>query len=125
MNADDRKHFVLDTNVLLHNPNALFMFAEHEVIIPFDVIEELDKFKTATDDLCRNARTAIRHLDQLRLKGNLAEGVPIEQTGGQLRVILEEDQQICAGLTANTPDNRIICCAKTLANKGARVVFIS
>jgi PhoH-like ATPase len=125
MNADDIKHFVLDTNVLLHNPNALFMFAEHEVVIPFDVIEELDKFKTGTDDLGRNARTAIRHLDQLRQSGNLAEGVAIEQTGGRLRVILEEDQQICAGLTANTADNRIICCAKTLANKGARVVFIS
>jgi len=40
--ADGRKHFVLDTNVLLHNPAALFMFKDHEVIIPFDVIEELD-----------------------------------------------------------------------------------
>ena len=49
------KHFVLDTNVLLHNPNALFMFKENEVIIPFDVIEELDKFKAGTDDLGRMA----------------------------------------------------------------------
>jgi PhoH-like ATPase len=45
------KTFVVDTNVLLHNPNALFMFADNEVIIPFDVIEELDKFKAGTDDL--------------------------------------------------------------------------
>ena len=49
------KHFVLDTNVLLHNPNAIFMFADNEVVIPFDVIEELDKFKTNNDALGRNA----------------------------------------------------------------------
>ena len=119
------KHFVVDTNVLLHNPNALFLFKDNEVVIPFDVIEELDKFKGATDDLGRNARTVIRHLDGLRQKGNLAEGVTVEQTGGRVRVILEEDQKICPGLTANTPDNRIICCAKMLADQGKRVVFIS
>jgi PhoH-like ATPase len=125
MSENHSKHFVLDTNVLLHNPNALFMFADNEVIIPFDVIEELDKFKAGTDDLGRNARTVIRHLDQLRQKGNLSDGVAVEQTGGRVRVILEEDQKICAGLTANTPDNRIICTAKALADDGKRVVFIS
>ena len=52
------------------------MFADNEVIIPFDVIEELDKFKTGNDDLGRNARTVIRHLDRLRETGNLSEGVP-------------------------------------------------
>src|SRR6185312_9276496 len=119
------KHFVVDTNVLLHNPNAIFMFADNEVIIPFDVIEELDKFKAATDDLGRNARTVIRHLDALRATGNISEGVPVPQTGGRVRVVLEEDQKLCPGLTANTPDNRIICCALNLQQQGARVVFIS
>src|SRR5438552_6643953 len=119
------KTFVVDTNVLLHNPNAIFLFADNEVIIPFDVIEELDKFKTNTDDLGRNARTVIRHLDRLREKGNLSEGVPIDSTGGQLRVILEEDQKLCPGLTLNSPDNRIICCAFQLHQEGKRVVFIS
>jgi PhoH-like ATPase len=119
------KTFVVDTNVLLHNPNALFMFADNEVIIPFDVIEELDKFKAGTDDLGRNARTVIRHLDRLREQGNLSEGVAVEQTGGSVRVVLEEDQQLCAGLTANTPDNRIICCAKSLSQNGKKVVFIT
>ena len=47
---------MLDTNVLLHNPNAIFLLADNEIIIPFDVIEELDKFKTGNDDLGRNAR---------------------------------------------------------------------
>jgi len=119
------KHFVLDTNVLLHNPNALFMFKDNEVVIPFDVIEELDKFKASTDDLGRNARTVIRHLDHLRSQGKLSEGVVISQTGGRVRVILEEDQKLCPGLTINTPDNRIICCAYALRQEGKQVVFIS
>src|SRR6266403_1553381 len=97
------KTFVVDTNVLLHNPNAIFMFADNEVVIPFDVLEELDKFKTNTDDLGRNARTVIRHLDHLRALGNLSLGVPIAQTGGRLRVLLEEDQKLCPGLNSNTP----------------------
>jgi predicted ribonuclease YlaK len=60
------KHFVLDTNVLLHNPNALFVFQDNHVVIPYPVIEELDKMKRRDDDIGRNARAAIRHLDRLR-----------------------------------------------------------
>src|ERR1700684_958111 len=121
----DAKHFVLDTNVLLHNPNALFMFADNEVIIPFDVIEELDTFKAGSDELGRNARAVIRHLDALRGRGNLSEGVHVPQTGGRVRVILEEDQQLAAGLTQNTPDNRIISCALSLQQESKRAVFIT
>jgi PhoH-like ATPase len=119
------KHFVLDTNVLLYNPSALFMFEDNEVIIPFDVIEELDKFKGNTDDLGRNARTVIRYLDSLRQQGSLSDGVRLPEAGGRLRVILEEDQKLCPGLTANTPDNRIICCAFSLKQEGKHVVFIT
>jgi len=119
------KTFVVDTNVLLHNPNALFMFGDNDVVIPFDVLEELDKFKVSTDDLGRNARSAIRHLDHLRTLGNLSDGVRVDVTGGRVRVILEEDQKLCPGLTANTPDNRIICCAKALQQNGERVVFVT
>lgn len=122
---DEIKTFVLDTNVLLHNPNAIFMFAEHDVVIPFDVIEELDKFKAATDDLGRNARTVIRHLDRLREQGNLSQGVPLGKGLGNISVLLEEDQKLCPGLFANTPDNRIICSAVQLREQGKRVVFIS
>jgi PhoH-like ATPase len=119
------KTFVVDTNVLLYNPNALFLFGDNDVVIPFDVLEELDKFKVNTDDLGRNARSAIRHLDHLRTLGNLSEGVRVERTGGRVRVILEEDQQLCTGLTANTADNRIICLARSLQQAGERVVFVT
>ena len=52
------KYFVLDTNVLLHNPGSLFAFADNHVIIPFDVLEELDKFKKDSTDVGRSARQA-------------------------------------------------------------------
>ncbi len=123
--TSQNKTFVIDTNVLLHNPNALFLFADNEVIIPFDVIEELDKFKTANDDLGRNARSVIRHLDRLRQLGNLSDGVPVAETGGRVRIILEQDQKLCPGLTTNTPDNRIICCALMLHQQGRHVVFVT
>ncbi|HYE17584.1 MAG TPA: PhoH family protein [Tepidisphaeraceae bacterium] len=121
----DRKTFVLDTNVLLHNPNAIFLFADNDVVIPFDVIEELDKFKSSSDDLGRNARTVIRHLDRLRRQGKLADGIDLKETGGTLRVILEKDKQACPGLTADSPDNRIICTAYALRQQGKPVYFIS
>lgn len=122
----ESKTFVVDTNVLLHNPDSIFLFADNEVVIPFDVIEELDKFKSGTDDLGRNARAVIRHLDRLRETGNLSQGVqhPYDPKG-RIRVILEEDQQLGPGLTANSPDNRIISCALDLRNQGKRVVFIT
>lgn len=69
------KHFVLDTNVLLHNPNALFVFQDNHVIIPYPVIEELDKMKRRDDDIGRNARAVIRWLDLLRRSGKLTDGV--------------------------------------------------
>ncbi len=121
----DRKHFVVDTNVLLHNPNSIFMFADNEVVIPFQVIEELDKFKTQNDDLGRNARTVIRHLDRLRAKGNLAAGVVVPETGGSVRIVLDEDQQLGPHLRTDSPDNRIIASAWHLARDGKRVVFVS
>ncbi len=123
--TSSRKTFVLDTNILLHNSGALFMFADNDVVIPFDVLEELDKFKTGTDDLGRNARTVIRHLDRLRQFGKLSEGVPVEVTGGSVRVILDTEAKVCPNLASTSADNRIICTAWHLQQEGKRVVFIS
>lgn len=120
------KTFVLDTNVLLHNPKCLYLLKDNEIVIPFDVIEELDGFKTMNDDLGRAARTIIRHLDQLRVEGNLSEGVPIKETGGIVRIAFEEGLYQCpAGINSNSPDNRIICTAFNLKLQGKRVTFIS
>ena len=118
------KTFVVDTNVLLHNPNALYLFAEHELVIPFDVIEELDTFKGNTDDLGRNARSVIRHLDRFRETGKLSEGVPIPETGGRLRILVEH-APVSVPLSPDTADNRIIRAAVALSKQRPRVVFVS
>ena len=68
------KRFVLDTNVLLHNPDSLLHFEDNDVIIPIYVIEEIDTFKRNASELGRNARQASRHLDRLRHQGSLMEG---------------------------------------------------
>jgi PhoH-like ATPase len=121
----DSKSFVLDTNILLHNPAAMFMFADNEVIIPFDVLEELDKFKSAPDEVGRNARQSIRYLDQLRQRGNLHDGVTDKVTGGSVRVVIDGDIRQCPMLSVNSPDNRILCTAFTLGKSGRPVVFIT
>jgi PhoH-like ATPase len=119
-----RKHFVIDTNVLLHNPEALFMFDDNQVVIPFTVIEELDKFKKNSDDTGRNARHVIRHLDSLRNRGKLSEGVQWNGHGGEIRVDLGDSQQPPA-LREAEPDNRIIGVAWQHMRAGHETVFIS
>ncbi len=79
------RSYVLDTNVLLYDPNALFAFDEHNVIIPMTVIEEIDRFKKDLNETGRNARTISRHLDALRAQGSLRKGVRL-RGGGFLRV---------------------------------------
>lgn len=82
------KSFVLDTNVLLHDPEAIHLFDEHTVIIPIQVVEEIDNFKKNMDELGRNAREFTRILDSFRDRGCLRSGVPT-QGGGTLKIALE------------------------------------
>ena len=112
------KHFVLDTNVLLHNPNAIFRFEEHEVVIPLTVIEELDRFKKNNDETGRNARQTIRSLDDLRAKGRLFEGVVWNEQGGTVRIdrcdrtqsfALDLDVADNIGWAAAQPDVALCC----------------
>jgi PhoH-like ATPase len=119
------KYFVLDTNVLLHNPNSLFAFADNNVIIPFDVLEELDKFKKDSTDVGRSARTAIRHIDTLREKGHLNDGVRWNGHGGTIRVAMDSYADPVPGLNFEKPDNRIIAVAYHLKQQGKHTVFIS
>ena len=122
--ATDLKHFVLDTNVLLHNPRALYMFDDNEVIIPFAVLEELDGFKKGNDDVARNAREVIRQLDSLRQRGKLAEGVEWNGHGGTVRVEFAAPERPL-WLSQDAPDNRIIGVAWQLKEQGKRAVLIT
>jgi PhoH-like ATPase len=119
-----RKHFVLDTNVLLHNANSIFKFAEHEVVIPLAVIEELDTFKKNNDERGRNARQVTRALDRLRAQGALFEGVVWNDQGGAIRVARCNGSRDFA-LDLDKADNRILAVAQELHLGGKRTVFIS
>jgi PhoH-like ATPase len=121
--AAARKHFVLDTNVLLHNANSIFKFAEHEVVIPLAVIEELDTFKKNNDERGRNARQVTRALDRLRTQGALLEGVVWNEQGGSIRVA--RTGTVADGLEIDKADNRILAVAQELHAGGRRTVFIS
>ena len=119
-----KKHFVLDTNVLLHNADSISSFADNVVVLPMTVIEELDRFKSRNDELARNARQVIRHLDELRSRGHLGEGVPMENEG-VLRIFLEKDNLVGSGLDMSVSDNRILAAAHSLLVEGQRVIFVS
>lgn len=120
------KIFVLDTNVLLHDPEAILKFPRHDIVIPITVLEELDKMKRLPNELGKNARTAFRFLDSLHNigEGNLHRGVKIPN-GALIRIQLEikTDYQSAISLAVN--DNKILMSAFFLHEKGHRVVFVS
>ena len=125
--GDGLKTFVLDTNILLHNPGALFAFKDNRVVLALAVIEELDRFKRSNDELGRNAREAIRSIDRHRELGALREGVPMKN-GGILQVVLHQEVRehlTMTGLKAESADNQIIAVALSLQRKGQRVIFLS
>ncbi len=121
-----KKIFVLDTNVLLHDPRAIFSFEENDVVVPIVVIEELDKFKKGVDEIGRNARQVSRILDELRLKGKLSVGVKLE-SGGDLRVELNHQSPAVLPneLIAAKADNRILSTALNLKNDGLPVILVT
>ena len=86
--AGVKKTYVLDTNVVLHDPLAVYKFEDNAVVLPIFVIEEVDQFKKELSELGQNARHLSRILDELRTQNGhtLDQGVPLENTGGELRV---------------------------------------
>ena len=117
--SQKKKTYVLDTNVLLSDPNSIFSFQEHDVIIPMVVLEEMDRHKSRPDEVGRNARQVTRTLDELRAKGSLVSGVPL-QDGGILRVGMLETEMLKAlplGLQADKPDNLIIAYALNVSGQ--------
>ncbi len=108
-----KKTFVLDTNVLLHDPSAMLRFEDNDVILPMAVIEELDRFKKKPEMTGRNARQVARTLDSLREKGHFLDGVPING-GGTLQVSLchrETLKKLPPELEGDQADNAILAVA--------------
>lgn len=121
-----KKVFVLDTNVLLHSPAALSAFEENIVVLPIEVLEEIDRFKKDNDEKGRNARITIRNLDKLRERGSLHDGVPLDN-GGVLRIVFLSNHDILRdrGLSDKEADNRMIATAFELQQEHEKVIFVS
>jgi PhoH-like ATPase len=119
------KTFVLDTNVMLHDPMAMFSFAGSRTVLPLTVIEELDTFKRNNDERGRSARLVARKLDELRKSGGkLSEWVTLEH-GGKLKVEIQMADGLPKSFSAESKDNEILRCAQFLAKHEEKVVFIS
>ncbi|HDZ9161537.1 TPA: PhoH family protein [Vibrio cholerae] len=115
MGDTDRKLFVLDTNILLHEPLAIYSFKEHDVVIPMTVLEELDRIKDIKRDVARDARVAIRALEHLfhdATPEEITEGIPLSKQEGATGTIsiladYELDETVKA-FTDKEGDNRIL-----------------
>lgn len=91
-----RKHYILDANILLHDPHSIFSFDDNTVVIPVAVIGEIDRFKKERTDRGYNARMVVRLLDGLRGGNSLAAGVELKN-GGRLRVYCDPDNPLTGG----------------------------
>ncbi|MEK7382486.1 MAG: PhoH family protein [Elusimicrobiota bacterium] len=119
------KTFVLDTNVILHDPMSMFAFQGSRVVLPLTVIEELDTFKRNNDERGRSARLVARKLDELRKhEGKLSNWVNLEH-GGKLKVEIQVSDGLPKAFSAISKDNEILSCAQYLKKQGENVVFIS
>lgn len=120
-----KKIFILDTNVLVHDPTALFNFKDSLVGIPSIILEELDNFKGEMSERGRNAREASRLLDGLRERGSLSTGVNLDN-GGALRVLfLPIDKIPRIPFYMDVNDNKILLTAFFMKQEGYDVTFIS
>ncbi|HEY5820573.1 MAG TPA: PhoH family protein [Propionibacteriaceae bacterium] len=122
-----RRTYVIDTSVLLSDPHALRRFAEHDVVLPIVVVTELEG-KRHHNELGYFARTALRHLDDLRIKhGRLDAPVPINDDGGTIHVELNHtDPEILpAGFRLGDNDSRILAVALNFAAEGHHVTLVS
>ncbi len=120
-----KKTHILDTNVLLHDPDSLFSFEDNFIVLPLSVIEELDNIKKRGDDVGRNAREVSRKLDELRPRGRLAEGVALPN-GGSLRIELNghKDANCQYGIDLHKTDNLILGLACHLMTNGNGPVIL-
>jgi len=120
-----RKTYILDTNVLLHDPESLFAFEDNAIVLPLSVVEELDRIKRRSDEVGRNAREVSRKLDELRIRGRLAEGVGLAN-GGSVRIEINGNMSdnYMNGIDLNNTDNRILALAYTLMNNGQSPVIL-
>lgn len=119
-----KKVFVLDTNVLIHDPRSIASFEGAQVVVPMMVLEELDQFKSDNSERGRNARAVIRYLDALRARGSLREGVKID--GGSLVQVTAADiERKCVNFPRGITDNYLLNMVTCMKQDGLDVVLVS
>lgn len=128
----DIRTFILDTSTLLYNASCIRAFGSKNVVIPYPVLEELDRFKDREGEVGKNARQVVRELNALRKSGSLSSGVTVTPKGGELTVILLDDKGSRSNsLDLSLADDRIlnICLRvqETLATNGGghQVVLVT
>lgn len=123
-----RKTFVIDTNVLIHDPSAIQKFQENDVVIPLAVLEELDSLKRHSDEAGKNSREVIRYIDSLKAEkiGDLHTGVIIPE-GPKVRIHLDAKPERVEGfpLPLDRNSNRFLLVAYLLKSRGESVVIVS
>ncbi len=122
-----KKNYVLDANVLLHDPYAVHKFEDNNVIIPIYAIEEIDKFKREQSERGRNAREIARLLDELRPKnGTLSKPVPMKGGGSLTIAVPKKRHELPVGLATGSLDHAILETAIDFRDRnGLPTVFVT
>lgn len=135
--SGETKLFVLDTNVLMHDPTSLFRFEEHDIFLPMITLEELDNHKRGMSDVARNVRQVTRTLDQLVADVDesvlMTEGIPLNKLGNreaQGRLYFQtkmEASPLPKNLASDKADNQILGVMMTLVaeHPGRAIVMVS
>jgi PhoH-like ATPase len=121
-----QKNYILDTNVLIHDPRSLFQFEDNNLYVPIYVLEELDKLKGEPSLRGRNSREACRILDELRCKGNLRDGVPLEN-GGSIQIYIPQHRpRLPVALDPKSMDHAILQSAlEVKENSSNRTILVT
>ena len=129
------KLFVLDTNVLMHDPTSLYRFEEHDIYLPIGTLEELDDHKKGLSDVARNARQASRFLDEIVSNAvtDIAAGIPIAARAGAIprgRLYLQTEAingDLPATLASGKTDNQILSVVRHLQKRAPQrqVILVS
>jgi PhoH-like ATPase len=121
-----KKTFILDTNVILHDPTCIYQFDEHDIILPITVLEEIDFFKRGSEQINFHAREFVRTLDGLVTKDIVEKGVLLGDGKGKISIMLDQKlaPEVKENFPTDNPDRHILNVAFFLKQTSSRKDFI-
>lgn len=122
-----KRTFVLDTSVLIHDPDALHSFEEHDVVLPYVVVHEIDGLRKSANGRGSAAGRVVHHLENLRLKQPTLNAVPLSEDGGRFTIHLPADVSLppAEDVPKSLRDDLVIACARELALSREHVIVVS